>query len=291
MSTILITGCSTGIGFATAEVLARSGHTVYATMRNPQGSPELEKLAEQDNLPIIVLPMDVNSDESVKATITQVLAQAGQIDVLVNNAGIFRLGAVEELPLSAFQEVMETNYFGTIRCIQAALPSMREKGAGCIVNVTSIASKIYGGFQGTYAASKAAAEAFSESLAAEVQPFGIRVVLVEPGVIDTPILDKMERPSPTTKYPIVNRAKAFYAASQANHVSPGLVGETIRDILAGNDTQMRYPVGPDAALLLGWRASLSDYEWISSGNVDEETWIAGMDQLGLNVRPYLGAGK
>lgn len=288
MSTIFITGCSTGIGFATAEVLARSGHTVYATMRNPQRSPELGQLAEQDNLPIIVLPMDVDSDESVKTTIAQVLAQ-GPIDVLVNNAGIFRLGAVEELPLSAFQEVMETNYFGTIRCIQAVLPSMRERGNGCIVNVTSVAGKIYGVFQGTYAASKAAAEAFSESLAAEVQPFGIRVVMVEPGVIDTPILDKMESPSADTKYPIMHRVKAFYLASQMNHVSAGLVGETIRDILSANDTQMRYPVGPDSALLLGWRASLSDHEWISSGNVDEEIWIAGMEQLGLDVRPYLKA--
>lgn len=288
MSIILITGCSTGIGFATAVVLARSGHTVYATMRNPQGSPELGQLAQQENLPIIVLPMDVDSDASVKTTIAGVLAQAGHIDVLVNNAGIFRLGAVEELPLSAFQAVMETNYFGTIRCIQAVLPSMRENRSGCIVNVTSVAGKIYGGFQGTYAASKAATEAFSESLAAEIQPFGIRVVLVEPGVIDTPILDKIESPPTDTKYPTMNRVKAFFSASQTNHVSPGLVGETIRDVLAGKDTQMRYPVGPDSALLLGWRSSLSDYEWISSGNVDEETWVAGMGQLGLDVRKYLG---
>jgi NAD(P)-dependent dehydrogenase (short-subunit alcohol dehydrogenase family) len=184
---------------------------------------------------------------------------------------------------------METNYFGTIRCIQAVLPAMREKGSGCIVNVTSVAGKIYGGFQGTYAASKAATEAFSESLAAEVQPFGIRVVMVEPGVIDTPILDKMETPSADTKYPIMNRVNAFFSASQTNHVSPSLVGETIRDILTDNSTQMRYPVGPDSALLLGWRASLSDYEWISSGNVDEETWIAGMGQLGLDVRQYLNS--
>ena len=288
MSTILITGCSTGIGFATAITLAQSGHTVYATMRDPQRAPELGQLAERDNLPITILPMDVDSDESVKTAVAAVLAQAGQIDVLVNNAGIFRMGAVEELPLSAFQVVMETNYFGTIRCIQAVLPSMRERGAGCIVNVTSVAGKIYGGFQGTYSASKAATEAFSESLAAEVQPFGIRVVVVEPGVIDTPILDKIETPSADTKYPIMNRVKAFFAASQTNHVSPSLVGEVIRDLLTDNSTQMRYPVGPDSALLLGWRASLSDYEWISSGNVDEETWIAGMGQLGLDVRPYLG---
>jgi NAD(P)-dependent dehydrogenase (short-subunit alcohol dehydrogenase family) len=290
MSTILITGCSTGIGFATADVLARSGHTVYATMRNPERSPELSQLAEQNNLPIIVLPMDVDSDESVKTTISRVIAMAGKIDVLVNNAGIYRMGPVEELPLSAFQEIMETNYFGTVRCIQAVLPSMRENHAGCIINISSVAGIIYSGFQGTYTASKAAVEAFSESLAAEVQPHGIRVVLVEPGVIDTPILDKMEITLTSKMYPLMNRLQAFFQASKVNHVSPSLIGEAIRDILATNDTQMRYPVGPDAALLIGWRESLSDYEWISSGNVDEETWISGMDQLGLDVRPYLKAG-
>lgn len=287
MSTIFITGCSTGIGFATAEVLARSGHQVYATMRNPQRSPELGQLAVQDKLPIIVLPMDVDSDESVKATVAEVIARAGKIDVLVNNAGIYRMGAVEEVPLSAFREVMETNYFGTVRCIQAVLPSMRENRSRCIINVTSIAGILYSGFQGTYTASKAAVEAFSESLAAEVQPHGIRIVLVEPGVIDTPILDKMDITPATKKYPLMNRLQAFYRASKLNHVSPGLIGETIRDILADNSTQLRYPVGPDAALLLGWRASLSDHEWILSANVDEETWIAGMGQLGLDVRQYL----
>ena len=141
MSTILITGCSTGIGFATAERLARSGHTVYATMRNPQRAPELAKLAERDKLPITILPMDVDSDESVKAAVADVLAIAGHIDVLVNNAGIAPVGAVEELSFGVFQQVMQTNYFGTVRCIQAVLPSMRQRRSGCIINVSSVAGE------------------------------------------------------------------------------------------------------------------------------------------------------
>lgn len=133
MSTVLITGCSTGIGFATAELMARNGHTVFATMRNPRNAPELAQLAQRDNLPITVLPMDVDADESVKTAVTDVLAQVEQIDVLVNNAGIGPLGPVEEAPLRDFHAIMQTNYFGTLRCIQAVLPAMRERNAGCII--------------------------------------------------------------------------------------------------------------------------------------------------------------
>lgn len=127
MSTILITGCSTGIGFATAELMARNGHNVYATMRNQKNAPELAQLAERDNLPITILTMDVDNDASVKTAVTEVLAQAGQIDVLVNNAGIGPLGPVEEAPMADFQAIMQTNYFGVLRCIQAVLPGMRER--------------------------------------------------------------------------------------------------------------------------------------------------------------------
>lgn len=130
MSIILITGCSTGIGFATAKLLARNGHQVYATMRNPQRAPELAQLAQRDNLPITILPMDVDSDESVKLAVADVLARAGQIDVLVNNAGLAPIGAVEEMPFEVFQQVMQTNYCGTLRCIQAVLPVCGNAGAG-----------------------------------------------------------------------------------------------------------------------------------------------------------------
>lgn len=290
MSTILITGCSTGIGFSTATVVARSGHTVYATMRNPQRSPELGQLAESEGLPITILPMDVDSDESVKETIAQVLAQAGHIDVLVNNAGIAPIGSVEEMSIATFRTVMETNYFGTLRCLQAVVPGMRERQSGCIINVSSVAGKLYSPFQGAYSATKAAVEAISESLAAELQPFGIRVVLVEPGVMDTPILSKLDETPANTHYPTMNRLQAFYAASRKNHVSPTLAGELIQGIIVGNDNRLRYPVGPDALPLLGWRSSLSDEDWIASTGVDDETWIAGMGQLGLDVRPYLEAG-
>jgi NAD(P)-dependent dehydrogenase (short-subunit alcohol dehydrogenase family) len=209
MAIILITGCSTGIGFATAEVLARSGHTVFATMRNPQRSPELAQLAERDKLPIAILPMDVDSDESVTETVAQILDLAGQIDVLVNNAGVSSSGAVEELPMDLFRKDMETNYFGTLRCIQAVLPAMRERRSGCIISVSSIAGEFYSYFLGAYCASKAAVEALSECLAQEVQPYGIRIALVQPGVIETPIFSKPTPIRANTSYPAIQRLAAF----------------------------------------------------------------------------------
>ena len=287
MSTILITGCSTGIGFATAELMARSGHTVYATMRSPQRAPELAQLAERDNLPITILSMDVDSDESVSAAVAEVLAQAGQIDVLVNNAGVAPVGAVEETRLTEFQVVMQTNYVGTLRCIQAVLPGMRERGQGCIINISSVAGKLYSPYHGAYCASKAALEALSECLAGEVEPLGIRVSLVQPGVIDTPIHDKSDPILTDTKYPNQIRLRAYLSASRDNHVPVALVAEVIQAIATGEQTAFRNPVGADAAPLLGWRGSLSDEDWIASAGMDEESWIGGMAQLGADVRPYL----
>ncbi len=290
MSTILITGCSTGLGFATAELMARSDHTVYATMRIPQKSPELAQLAERDNLPITILTMDVDSDESVKATVAEVLDQAGQIDVLVNNAGIGPIGPVEEAPMADFQAIMQTNYFGVLRCMKAVLPGMRTRGAGCIITISSVAGRLYSPYHSAYCASKAAVEALSECLAGEVGPVGIRVAVVEPGVIDTPIIDKNEPMSADTKYPNEIRLRAYLGASRDNHAPASMVAETVLAIANGEQTTFRNPVGLDAGPLLGWRGTLSDEEWIASAGLDEESWIGGMAQLGADVRPYLLKG-
>ena len=131
MSTVLITGSSTGIGFACALAFARAGHTVAATMRSPAKAPELADIAAREGLPIIVFTMDVDSDASVNAGIARIVEAIGPVDVLVNNAGIERMGAIEHLPMSDFRAVMETNYFGVIRCVQAVVPSMRARRSGC----------------------------------------------------------------------------------------------------------------------------------------------------------------
>src|SRR5680860_546611 len=284
---VLITGCSTGIGFAIAETLARNGYHVYATMRNPQKAPELAKLAKKENLPLKVLTMDVDDEASVKSAVNEVLSNSGQIDILVNNAGIAIVGSVEELPFDVFQATMQTNYFGTLRCIQAVLPAMRKRNNGHIINITSVSGKLYGPCFGSYTASKAAVEALSESLAGEAGRFGIRISVVEPGVIDTPIITKLGDRKVQSEYPGHFRMEAYLKASASHHVMPSEVAETVLAIANGEKTAFRNPVGADAEPLLSWRAALSDEDWIAAGGIDEDTWVAGMEQMGMDVRAFM----
>lgn len=287
MSVVLITGCSSGIGLSTAVLLARQGHKVYATMRNPLNSA-LPSMVNKELLPIDILSLDVNNDASVASAIKQVFDQESRIDVLINNAGISGFGAVEETPLEAFRRDMETNYFGVLRCLQAVLPSMRERKKGTIINISSVAGRVYSYFHGTYAPTKAAVEALSESLAQEVQPYGIRIALVEPGVIETPIFSKGYEMPEQTHYPNIKRFLAFFAASLENHVNPDEVARVILDIVEGRSTKFRNPAGPDAAPLLDWRASQTDEDWLASTSIDDETWTTAMENgMKLNVRRYM----
>jgi NAD(P)-dependent dehydrogenase (short-subunit alcohol dehydrogenase family) len=286
MAIALVTGTSTGIGLATAITLARGKHTVYATMRNPAGGAgEIRAVAEAEKLPITVLPMDVDDDTSVREGVAKALAQSGRIDVLVNNAGIPAHGSVEELPIAEFRRTMETNFFGALRCIQAVVPGMRERRQGCIVNVTSVAGRLSSAPQAPYSASKWALEAISEALAQEVKPFGVRVAIVEPGVIATPIFGKVAATEHPSLYPHTRRMAALFAASiKRNPVSPYVVGEAIRRIVESDSWQLRYPVGPDAGPFLAWRAATSDEDWVAWGAITDEEWVALVKRdFGLDV--------
>jgi NAD(P)-dependent dehydrogenase (short-subunit alcohol dehydrogenase family) len=286
MAITVVTGSSTGIGLATAVTLARAGHTVYATMRNPEGGGrELREIALKENLPVYFAALDVDSDDSVRSAFARILAEAGRIDVLVNNAGIGNMGPVEETPLPVFRAVMETNFFGALRCTQAVLPGMRERRSGCIVNVTSVAGRISSAPQSPYSASKWALEALSESLAQEVKAFGIRVVIVEPGIIATPIFGKIEEANASTNYPQTRRLTGLFRASLENPVSPYVVGEKIRDIVDSGTWQLRHPAGPDAEGILAWRRSMTDEQWADWGAQSDEEWLASVSQtLGLKVK-------
>ncbi|MEO6971481.1 MAG: SDR family oxidoreductase [Chthoniobacterales bacterium] len=286
MASILVTGASRGIGRATCISLARAGHRVFATMRDPANAPELGALAISESLPIIVSAMDVDSDDSVRGGVRDIIAQHGPLGVLVNNAGIERRGSVEELALEEFRAVMETNYFGALRCMQAVLPGMRKRGSGWIINVTSVAGRISSSPLGPYAASKFALEAISEALAQEVKAFGIKVAVVQPGIINTDLANAITADSDASVYPHGRRLAGMFAASLKTPTGPELVGNKIREIIESDLPQFRHPVGPDAAPFLAWRAAMTDEQWIDWGASDDASWYEAVERdFGLNARP------
>jgi len=286
MAFVLITGTSTGIGLATALVLGRAGHEVYATMRNPSRAPELGERARQEGLPIKISVMDVDSDSSVKTAIANIQKDAGHIDVLVNNAGVERNGSVEELALADFRAVMETNYFGALRCIQAVVTQMRQRKSGCIINVTSVAGRIATSPLAPYTASKFALEALSDALAQEMKTFNVRVAIVEPGIIDTPMARGLEELPDGSPYIQKRRFAHLFAAALKNPAPSSLVGQKVLEIIESGTWQLRHPVGPDAVPFLKWRDSMSDEEWVALHAADDETWYRRMEHdFGLAIRP------
>ncbi|MEO6382521.1 MAG: SDR family oxidoreductase [Nitrobacter sp.] len=285
VASILVTGASRGIGRATCLSLARAGHRVFATMRDPSKAVELSAIAGAESLPIIVSAMDVDSDDSVRLGVGDIAAQHGQVDVLVNNAGIERRGSVEELALGEFRAVMETNYFGAIRCIQAVLPSMRARGSGCIINITSVSGRISSSPLGPYAASKFALEALSEALAQEVKALGIRVAIVQPGIINTDMASAIAAEAEGSLYPHSRRLAGMFAASLKTPTSPELVGDAIRSIIESDSPRFRNPVGPDAEPFLAWRAAMTDEQWVDWGATGDESWYAAVEKdFGLDAR-------
>lgn len=287
MASVLITGTSTGIGLATALTLGRAGHKVYATMRNPSRAPELAETTAREKLPIKISVMDVNSDTSVKTAISNIRKDAGPIDVLVNNAGVERRGSVEELALDDFRAVMETNYFGPLRCIQAVAPEMRQRKSGCIINVASVAGHVACSPLAPYTASKFALEALSEALAQEMKTFNVRVAIVEPGIIETPMSGRIRDSSAdSSPYPQQRRFAHLFVAALKNPASPSLVAEKILGIIESGTWQLRHPVGPDALPFLGWRKSMTDEEWVDLHGADDETWYRRMERdFGFTIRP------
>jgi len=301
---VLVTGCSTGIGLATAEYLASTqpNNQIYATMRNPScaGGKHLSAL-QHTNLHI--LSLDVNSAADCKRVVAAVAASAGHpITCLVNNAGVgASLLPTEEMAEDAFRAVMETNYFGVLRLMQLVLPEMRVRGKGCIVNVSSVAGRIATICQGGYCASKFAVEALSESLSQEVAQFGIRVKIVEPGVVVTPILTKspgkgtsgVERQTMSKESPYRSASRYinnWYNAGAALNQQPSMVAKVIADAMADTSHKLRFLAGADAKKIVTGRAKMSDEQWLEQGNAQlqqspeaaREWWRKNFD---MNVKP------
>ncbi|MCH8009513.1 MAG: SDR family oxidoreductase [Chloroflexi bacterium] len=267
MATILITGCSSGFGKLAALQFARKGDTVYASMRNTSKGKELEEARDSENLKIELLQLDVTDEASVSAAVAKVIAEAGQIDVLVNNAGIGAHGPIEETDDDEAKEIFETNFFGALRTIRNVLPHMREKKAGTIVNVSSLAGRVGPPFDGIYAASKFALEAASEALYYETHPFGIRVLLIEPGGFETNIGDTRRIPRRFGEgSPYAELDQRFEQAltklpTGGERGDAQVVAEAIYDAVHDKEPKLRYLVGEDAKMIGGLRQQLDDEQF------------------------------
>lgn len=284
MKTILITGTSKGIGLETALAFGRAGHKVFATMRNPEKASEFKKQIASESLDITISKMDVDSDASVNSCIDSIYDNHKHIDVLVNNAGIERHGSIEEMSMTDFQAIMNTNYLGVLRCTKAVLPQMRQHKNGCIINVASVAGHISNSPLGGYAASKHALEAISEALAQEVKPFNIKVAIVEPGIINTQMATDIAVDGGSI-YPHSKRFSGLFSASLKTPTSPTLVADKILEIAESNSWKLRHPVGPDAEPFIEWRKSMTDEEWVDWNAVNDEDWYKSVEKdFGLNAR-------
>ena len=278
----LVTGSSSGIGFHTSLFLARAGFYTYATMRNLDKSSKIIDIAQEDNLPLEVLRLDVTDDKSVKDAINTIAVKQKRIDVVVNNAGYGSTGAVEDFYIDEIKSQFETNFFGAIRVIQYVLPIMRKQRSGVIVNISSIGGRIAFPFSPSYASTKFALEGLSEALQYEVEQFGIKVMLVEPGIIKTNFFDnilKAKRAAdPASPYSEllqrrINRVKTMFE----NGTAPEEVAKVILKAITSITPDLRYLVGSDANSLIEKRK-----------NVPERKFLEFMSQniLGSGNRMY-----
>ena len=243
---VLITGAARGIGMATAQVLANRGHSVVAT--------DVSALSELEGIQAHVL--DVTSDDSV----ARCLEEVGPLDAIVNNAGIFGIGPVEDYPLDRFRQMFETNTLGPLRVIQAVLPAWRKRGSGVIVNVSSVNGRVSSPLGAAYSASKFALEALTESLHVVVRHFGIRSVLIEPGAIATGIKVIDPHKGPAEYAGLWEQCAGADAKTTGPSGPPGpeVVALAIASAIEDPATPFRVPVGQDAQMILGARRSLDD---------------------------------
>jgi NAD(P)-dependent dehydrogenase (short-subunit alcohol dehydrogenase family) len=265
MAVVVITGCSSGFGREAAKRFGARGDKVWATMRRPADGDDLPEHGD-----ITLHPLDVNEDASVNSCIDAVLERDGRIDVLVNNAGVGFIGAVETFPWDLARMTMETNFWGAIRTIRATLPAMRSQGAGRIVNVTSVAALIPASFNAFYSASKVALDRLTEALAWEVAHFGIKLALVEPGFYATSITDKSiatQGDIADGPYAKVERqVRDFYAKGVADGGDPSFVADKIVEVATMDDPPMRSICGPDAEMLVQGYQTMSSEEFAAIGN-------------------------
>lgn len=262
----IVTGSSSGIGNAIVLELARNNFITYGTMRNLDKISDLKTIADQENLKIYFKQLDVTDDNSVKNAINSIVAETGRIDVLVNNAGYGLVGAFEDLSLDEVQKQFETNVFGVIRVTQAVLPTMRKQESGIIVNISSGAGRFGYPTASAYVSSKFALEGLTESMSYEIEPFGIRTVLIEPGVIKTNFFNSMSlaRKSKDPDSPYLQMMQVMEKSVTKmleNGTIPQYVAKTVLEAVTSRNPKLRYLVGKDVEQWIENKKKMSDEEF------------------------------
>jgi len=262
----VVTGSSSGLGYETSLMLARNGFLTYATMRNINKSENLKPIAAKENLPIRITKLYVTDDVSINNALQAILSETGRIDVLVNNAGYVLDGAFEDLSMNEIKSQYETNVFGLIRTTQAILPTMIKQKSGIIVNISSVAGRF--GYPGgsAYISTKFAVEGLSESMAYELEPVGIKVIIIEPGVIRTNIFNSVvvakisqDPNSPYTQ--ITQKMASTFEEMMKNASSPELVAKVVLEAVTNENPNLRYLAGKDAETWLDAKRNMSDEEF------------------------------
>jgi len=260
----LVTGSSSGVGLETALALARDGYHTFASMRDIGKAAELEHAAKKENLSIDVIELDVDKEESIVSAIKKVIADAGRVDVLVNNAGYGQFGCVEDVSVDDFRKQFETNFFSIVRIIQEVSPIMRKQNSGIIVNISSVVGRM--GLPGSpaYVSTKFALEGLSECLRYELGQFGIKTTLIEPGVIKTNFFNSMKIPESKIdpKYKtLTDNILAGLKMMVEMGTAPSQVADVIIKAIHDDEILPRYIVGADAAMFLEAKKMKTDLEF------------------------------
>lgn len=262
----IITGSSSGIGFETSVLLARSGYVTYATMRDLRKSSSLKEIAIKEKIPIMISQLDVTDEHSVSNAIQSIIKEAGRVDILVNNAGYGLTGAFEDLSIEEIKSQYETNFFGLIRTTQAVLPIMRSQKSGIIINISSGLGRFGIATNSAYASSKFAVEGLTESISYELEQFGIRTIIIEPGIIKTNFINssklanKAKDPNSPYKNFIQNSEKGIIKLNESGQ-DPELVAKIIMKAIEDANPRLRYLAGNDVEQIMEIKNKLSDEDF------------------------------
>jgi NAD(P)-dependent dehydrogenase (short-subunit alcohol dehydrogenase family) len=262
----LVTGSSRGIGFVTSTTLARNGFLTYASMRNLDKEKEIRLVVDKEKIPLKTIQLDVTDSNSVDNAIKSIMDQSGRIDVLVNNAGYGLVGAFEELSMEEIKQQYETNLFGVMRVTQAVLPIMRKQKSGIIVNMSSGAGRFGYPNGSAYVSTKFALEGLTESVAYEVEPFGIKIVLVEPGFVRTNFSNVVAKKSQSTNSQYSKMTEKMAASIEQMKLKsspPELVANVVLEVVTSKNPNLRYLAGKDVEKWMEQKKNMSDEQFFS----------------------------